>query len=80
MDKSKVRLEHLQEAFKDGALTRHEVGQKLEALTSAGRSAASEALNKRFVDMLEKMPGGLLINLKPEHRPEPSPFDEGAKD
>jgi len=79
-DKSKVRLEHLQEVFNDGALTRHEAGQKLEAVTGAGRSAVSEALNKRFADMLEKMPGGLLINLKPEHRPEPSPFDEGAED
>ena len=79
-DKSKVRLEHLQEVFKDGALTRHEAGQKLEAVASAGRSAVSEALNKRFADMLEKLPGGLLINLKPEYRPEPSPFDEGAED
>jgi hypothetical protein len=79
-DKSKVRLEHLQEVFKDGALTRHEAGQKLEAVTGAGRSAVSEALNKRFADMLEKLPGGLLINLRPEHRPEPSPFDEGAED
>jgi hypothetical protein len=75
-DKSKVRLAHLQEVFKDGPLTRHEAGRKLEELTGAGRSAVSEAFLKRFVSELEWLPGGIMLTLRPEWMKVPSPFDE----
>jgi hypothetical protein len=74
--KAKIRLEHLQEIFKAGALTRAEAGKKLEALTGAGRSAVSEALTKRFADMIEIIGGGLLLTLRDEYKPGGSPFDE----
>ncbi len=66
--KAKIRLEHLQAIFANGALTRSEAGKKLETLTTAGRSAVSEALTKRFADMIEVTCDGLLLNLKEEHR------------
>ncbi len=79
-DKSKIRLEHLQEVFRGGALTRQELGRKLEELTGAGRSAVSEAVNKRFAHCLEKLPGGLLFTLKEEHKAESSPFEDDEGD
>ena len=79
-DKSKIRLEHLQEVFSGGALTRQEAGRRLEELTGAGRSAVSEAFNKRFVDVLAKLSGGLLWDLKPEHKAESSPFQDDEED
>jgi hypothetical protein len=74
--KAKIRLEHLQEIFKAGALTRAEAGKKLEALTGAGRSAVSEALTKRFADMIEIIGGGLLLTLRDEYKPGASPFED----
>lgn len=75
-NKSKIRLEHFQEVFKGGALTRTELGKRLEDHTGAGRSAVSEAINKRFADMLEWTGGGLLADLKVEYKVETSPFDD----
>ena len=78
-DKSKIRLEHLQEVFKGGALTRTEAGKRLEELTGAGRSAISEAFNKRFVDMLDRTGGGILVDLQAEFKADACPFDEDAE-
>lgn len=47
------------------ALTRSEVGRRLEELTGAGRSAVSEVFNKRFEDVYAKVGGGTLWYLKP---------------
>jgi hypothetical protein len=66
----------LQAIFANGALTRAEAGKKLEALTTAGRSAVSEALTKRFADMIEVTGGGLLLNLKEEHKAGASFFED----
>lgn len=74
--KSKIRLEHLQAIFANGALTRAEAGKKLEMLTTAGRSAVSEALTKRFADMIEITGGGLLLNLRAEHKAGESFFED----
>ncbi len=74
--KAKIRLEHLQAIFANGPLTRTEAGKKLEALTKAARSAVSEALTKRFADMIESTGGGLLLNLKEEHKAGASFFED----
>jgi hypothetical protein len=76
--KAKIRQEHLQAIFANGALTRSEAGKKLETLTTAGRSAVSEALTKRFADMIEITGGGLLLNLKEEYRAGASFFEDGT--
>lgn len=54
----------MQAIFANRPLTRTEAGKKLEALTKAAPSAVSEALTKRFADMIESTGGGLLLNLK----------------
>lgn len=77
--KAKIRLEHLQAIFANGALTRAEAGKKLEALTGAGRSAVSEALTKRFSDVIEITGGGLLLSLKEEAKADASPFDDAEE-
>ena len=74
--KAKIRLEHLQEVFSNGALTREEAGKKLMTLTSAGRSAVSEAIGKdkegnpkgRLCYAIEEIGGGLLLDLKAEYK------------
>ena len=78
--KAKIRLEHLQTVFAGGALTRAEVGRKLEALTGAGRSAVSEALTKRFAHMIESLSGGLLLKLKSENGPEALALDDDGRE
>ena len=74
--KTKIRLEHLQEVFAGGALTREETGRKLMSLTGAGRSAVSEAIGKdkegnpkgRLCYAIDELGGGLLLDLKAEFK------------
>jgi hypothetical protein len=83
-DKSKIRLEHLQEVFKDGPLTRQEATRKLITLCECGDSAVSDAIGKtrdgqakgRLCYAIEETGGGMLLRLKAEHLPERSPFDD----
>jgi hypothetical protein len=85
-DKSKIRMEHLQEVFKDGSLTRQEATRKLMTLCECGDSAVSDAIGKtrdgqakgRLCYAIEEISGGLFLNLKPEYRAEPSPFDDDS--
>lgn len=83
-DRSKVRLEHLQEVFQSGTLTRQEATRKLMTLCGCGDSAVSDAIGKtrdgqakgRLCYAIEEIGGGMLLRLKAEYQPEPSPFDD----